>query len=381
MSKGSEVIFSAKNNSNYKSDRENIILEKIEGESKEKYKKNEYNIDNEIIYISKKNKDNNNKKTLKNELKKDNTGNKHLYKGKKYFKNSSINRKINQINNTNDSIKNSKIFKISKIHLTTDDKETIKTESMINNNKIKNGNEGNMRLKNKNVNFAYTDEELNEMKFDEAFHNDKRPFLRIYWSYLLANHIILNTFFADSYLDLRIIKISFLIYTFEISFFLNAFFYTDEYISSTYHNDGVLDFFSSLPKSIYSMIVTMIGGNLLKMLSSSKSQLMKILKERNNKLEYLYLMKKELRKLRNKLIIYFIFVFILGLFFLYYISAFCAVYQNSQLFWFYGCLESLAMDISLPFIICLLFAILRFLALKKHLKMVYILAKFLNIIL
>ena len=238
-----------------------------------------------------------------------------------------------------------------------------------------------MKLKNKIVSYAYTNEELNEMEFYEALQNDKRSFIRIYWTYLLDNHIILNTFFADSYLDLRIIKISFLIYTFEISFFLNALFYTDKYISNSYHNDGMIDFFSSLPKSIYSMIVTMIGGNLLKMLSSSKNQLMKIIKERKNKQEYFNSMNHELRKLRNKLIIYFIFVYIFGIIFLYYVSAFCAVYQNSQLFWFYGCLESLAMDTSLPFILCLLFAILRFLSLKKHLKILFILAKILNIVL
>ena len=61
----------------------------------------------------------------------------------------------------------------------------------------------------------------------------------------------------------------------------------------------------------------MIGGNLLKMLSSSKNQLNKIIKERQNKADYLKLMNLELSKLRNKLIIYFICVYILGIFFLY----------------------------------------------------------------
>ena len=238
-----------------------------------------------------------------------------------------------------------------------------------------------MRLKNKYVNFSYNDEELNDMNFEEAFQADKRSFLRMYWSYLLGNNIILNTFLAKNYLDLRIIKMSFLIYTFEISFFLNAFFYTDEYISDTYHNDGMLDFFSSLPKSIYSVIVTMIGGNLLHMLSSSKNQLMKIIKERNNKQDYLNLMNKELKKLRYKLIIYFICLFSFGLFFLYYASAFCAVYQNSQLFWFYGCLESLAMDFLTPFIVCLIFTAFRFIGISQHISFLYTLANILNNIL
>ena len=65
---------------------------------------------------------------------------------------------------------------------------------------------------------------------------------------------------------------------FEISFFLNALFYTDEYISDAYHNKGVLDFVSGLPKAIYSFLATLLLTNLLKMLSNSKSELMKLIR-------------------------------------------------------------------------------------------------------
>ena len=340
--------------------------------------------------INKKQKKNIKKDTLKNALKEGLTGNQlksdfyiNLYNNKKYLKKNNKNRNNNEINKNNEIQTTSfkrKNKQFSKEAVTTNNIETKNTESVIN-NKTLSKNLGNMRLKNKNANYAYTDEELNGMDFNDAYHHDNRPFIRMYWSYLVNNHIILNAFFADTYLDLRIIKISFLIYTFEISFFLNAIFYTDKYISDTYQNEGVLDFVSSLPKSIYSVIVTMIAGNLLKMLSSSKYKLNKIIKERENKLDYLNSMNSELLKLRKKLIIYFIFVFVLGLFFLYYVSAFCAVYQNSQLFWFYGCLESMVIDLFTPFIISLLFAILRFISIKKQFKFFYVLANFLNIIL
>ena len=89
---------------------------------------------------------------------------------------------------------------------------------------------------------AYTDEELQDMNFEEALYNDNRSFIRIYWSFLIEGHVIINNFFSDSYLDLRTVKISFLFFSVMINFFLNAFFYTDEYISETYHNDGVLNF-------------------------------------------------------------------------------------------------------------------------------------------
>ena len=245
-----------------------------------------------------------------------------------------------------------------------------------NKNKNKN-NIGNMRLRNKRVSMAYTDEELQEMEFSEALYNDNRPFTRMYWSYLKEEHIIFNNIFLGSYLDLRVIKLSFLFFSIMISFFLNSFFYTDGYISEAYHNDGVLDFVSSLPKAIYSFFVTIIISNLLRMLSNNRKNLKEIIKEKLNKMEYLKRMESALKHLRIKLIIYFIILFILGIFFLYYITAFCAVYQNSQNYWIYGCLESLFLDVISPFIICIFLTCFRYFGLVKHSSFFYSLASFL----
>ena len=257
-----------------------------------------------------------------------------------------------------------------------------KTENEMNKKKGKKDKEqlGNMRLKYKKVNYALTYEEINDMDFEEALIHDNRPFYRIYVAYLLEEHIIFNTICTDMYLDLRSIKLSFLIFGYEISFFLNALFYTDEYISDTYHNDGVLDFFSSLPKSIYSFIVTLVLSGLLKMLSSSKKQLNKIIKEREDKKEYLEAIEKELNKLKIKIVWYYIIVFILGIFFVYYVSAFCAVYQNSQTFWLIGCFESMALDFITPFLICLILSVLRYIGIKSRSSCAYKTAKILNVL-
>ena len=116
------------------------------------------------------------------------------------------------------------------------------------------------------------------MNYEEAILYDKRGYLKIYWEFLVDSQIILVTFCTDNYLDLFIIKLSFFICNFQISSFLNAFFYTDKFISDSYHNDGVLDFISGLPKSIYSFIATLITTNLLRMLSTSKSELINLIK-------------------------------------------------------------------------------------------------------
>ena len=194
----------------------------------------------------------------------------------------------------------------------------------------------------------------------------------------MDKQIILGTFCSKNYLTLFVIKLSFLVCTFQISFFLNAFFYTDEYISDAYHNDGVLDFFSGLPKSIYSLLATMVITNLLNILSNSKSDLMYIIRQKNNNKNYIYIVTRKLKQLINKLIIYFILVFLLGTLFLYYVCSFCSIYHYSQKYWFIGCLESFGMDSLIAIIICIFLALFRYLAIKNHLKCFYIIANIIS---
>ena len=87
--------------------------------------------------------------------------------------------------------------------------------------------------------------------------------------------------------------------------------------------------------------------------------------------KYLYLINIKLTKLRNKLIIYFILLFLLTAFFLYYVAAFCAVYKYSQKYWFFGCLESFGIDSLVTLIICIFLALFRFISIKKNIKYLF----------
>ena len=226
---------------------------------------------------------------------------------------------------------------------------------------------------------SQNDENLQDLDFEVAIIKDNRTFLRIYWSFLVDSQIILGTFFTENYLELLIIKLTFLLLNFQINFFLNALFYTDEYISESYHNDGILDFFTGLPKAIYSFVATLLITNLLQMLSSSKSELMQIIRDKNKyKKNYISIINAKLKKLRIKLIIYFIISFLLGLFFFYYVAAFCAVYRYSQKYWFYGCLESFVIDTITCFLVCIILSLLRFIAIHKKIKYLYIMANIIN---
>ena len=218
------------------------------------------------------------------------------------------------------------------------------------------------------------------MDYEKAILYDNRTFLKIYWAFLVDAHIILGTFCTENYFNLFIIKLSFLVCTFQISFFLNAFFYTDEYISNAYHNNGVLDFFSGLPKSIYSLLTTMIITNILNILSNSKSELTSI-KSIGENATYSDIINFKFKKIRNKLIIYYFLVFSLGALFLYYVCAFCSVYRYSQKYWFIGCVESFGMDSLISIVICIFLTLFRYISIKKKIKGFYILANIISTLL
>ena len=280
-----------------------------------------------------------------------------------------INNLLTKIKNNNDVL--------CKIKRKTNNRRAIKNKPL---NNIETTNENKYNKKSNFNKLSRTNGNILDMEYEEAMIVDKSTCIRIYWLYLVDSQIILGTFCTENYLDLFVIKLSFLVFTFEISFFLNALFYTDDYISEAYHNDGVLDFVSGLPKSIYSFIATLITTNLLRMLSSSKSELMKIIRY-NFRYNYLYLIKAKLKKLRNKLIVYFILVFLLGFCFLYYVTAFCAVYVYSQKYWFFGCIESFAIDFAISLILCIFIAFMRYIAVKKRIKCLYILSSICSAIL
>ena len=115
------------------------------------------------------------------------------------------------------------------------------------------------------------------------------------------------------------------------------------------------------------------------MLSNNKRELTRVIRRRNRFNNYLNIINIKMSKLRNKLIIYFILTFVLGIFFLYYVTAFCAVYRNSQKYWFYGCVESFGMDSLVSVIVCIFLSFFRYLGIKKRIKFCYILANFISI--
>ena len=161
---------------------------------------------------------------------------------------------------------------------------------------------------------------------------------------------------------------------------VNALFFTDNTFHQIYEDYGRFNFIFLLPQIIYSTLISSFISIIIKYFSLSEKNIiefknLKQYKESSNKVD-------ELKKCLNKnFIIYFILSFLLLFFFWYYLSAFCVVYKNTQVYLIKDTIISFSASMILPFGLYLIPGILRIPALnktKKNKKLLYNISKFIQ---
>ena len=145
-------------------------------------------------------------------------------------------------------------------------------------------------------------------------------------------------------------------------------------------DEGGFNFIYSLPQIIYSTIIS--GGitAIIKYLSLSEKDLIILKNEKN--LFFMQVRELKLIKcLKIKFGLFFIFSFILIILFWFYLGCFCAVYKNTQFYLIKDTIISFGLSLCYPFIINLIPAFLRYLALqKKSGKCLYSINKIIQLI-
>ena len=223
------------------------------------------------------------------------------------------------------------------------------------------------------------DEELNNLEYKKAILIDKRTYFQYYYSLLKKKQLILFAFFPNKDYNLIDIKISLLILSFSLYFTINGFFFSDETMNKIYVSKGVFYFINQISQILYSTIISSIINMILKLLSLSEKQILIIKSQK----DYTSAKKKsyQIQKyIKFKLTIFFIFSFFLMLFFWYFISCFCAVYNNTQKILIEDTLLSFSLSIIYPFGLNLLPGMLRIPALRAKKKDKICLYKISNIV-
>ena len=190
---------------------------------------------------------------------------------------------------------------------------------------------------------------------------DKRNFLQIYWSILKREHLILFTFYHWNDYNLYYVKFAKFFFLIATDMAMNVFFFSDETMNKLYLSYGKYDFVQQIPQIIYSKICSNLVEVILCFLSLTDKHYFEI--KSLSKSEK-YKIFEIIRCLRKKLIIFFVFTFIVFLFYWYLVTAFCAVYENTQIVYIKDFLMSFVLGISEPLIIYFFPAFFRLLSLR-----------------
>ena len=272
-----------------------------------------------------------------------------------------IKKYTQDVNNSN--IKSSKSTKILKLFNSSNDDNRNSLD-------IK----GNVQTNKYNNNF--NDYELNSLSFEKALEYDKRTFLQYYFSLLRTKHPIIYLFNTINDYNSRIVKFSIFLLLFSIIYILNALFYNKDSIHKIYENQGQYDFKFFLPQILYSFLISQILYISIKYLSLSEKDIMKVKNDPKNE--------EKAKQVQQCLFIKYILFYILGLIFLiffwYYLSSFCAVFVNSQIYLIDNTIISLSISLLYPFFINFLPCTFRINSLNKKNKCFYNISKILQII-
>ena len=235
---------------------------------------------------------------------------------------------------------------------------------------IKNNNN---KIKNEKI--ILDDYELNHLNYDTSIELDKREFCKIYWSIIKRDELFLFAFVSSKDFNLTYIKFARLIFTIATLMTMNAFLFSDKSIHKLFIN-GVKYYFEQQALQIaLSIIITHIFEILICFLTLTDRTFyeIKVLSKKEEKTKEIF---NKLKTMKIKLIIYLVTSFVLMIFYWYFISAFCSVYNNTQVIFVIDCVLSLLFFMIDPLIIYAFFALLRYISLKsnkgKNYKCLYI---------
>ena len=177
-------------------------------------------------------------------------------------------------------------------------------------------------------------------------------------------HLIIFTFYTRSDYNSRIIKINLFLFSFALYYCVNTLFFNDTTMNQIYEDQGDFNFIYQIPQILYSTIISSIIKLILTNLSLTESSIVNIKNQKNLKIAIIE-MKQLLKCLIIKFSIFFIFIFLFLALFWYYISCFCAVYKNTQLYLIKDTIISFITSLLYPFILNLLPGMFRIPALRN----------------
>ena len=267
--------------------------------------------------------------------------------------------------------------------------QQLKESALTKNIKISNANfyifnnKKNIKKKNKQIQdnyfkykeiLKYNDNELNSLTYKQAIKSDKRTYCQYYLSLLKIGHLLMFSFYCNNRdYNVQIIKIFLFFFFFAVHFTINALFFNDKTMHKIYIDEGSYNFIYQIPQIIYSSLISIALDIIIKYLSLSESDILRL--KGQKKIETIdATVKRLIRTLKIKFVLFFMVTFFLILLFAYYIICFCGIYDTTQIHLIKDSLISIGLCLIYPFGMYLIPGIFRLPALnaKVKIKNIYI---------
>ena len=217
-----------------------------------------------------------------------------------------------------------------------------------------------IKIENNQIDGPYNDYELFSFSYKEALIYDKRTFFEYYISLIRTKHPIIFSFIPMNDYNSILIKISLFLLFFAITYTINALFFTEKKIHKIYENGGIYNYSFFLPEILCSFIISHLLYNILRAVSLSEKNIVDIKNNIQND--------KKIKQIKKLIEFKYIFFYVIGLIFLfffwYYLSSFCAVFKNSQIYLIKNTLLSLSFSLIYPFFINIVPCTFRLISLK-----------------
>jgi len=227
-----------------------------------------------------------------------------------------------------------------------------------------NNNILNNTKKKENEKINYFDYEINTIPYQEALENDQRTNFEYYISLIKIKQIFIFTFFySNKDYNSYIIKICLFFLYFQLNFLINTTFFNDSTMHQIYEDGGSFNFIYNIPNIIYSSIISSFLYAFIRKLTLTSKNVLEIKheKKKHNLNARVIIALKQIKK---KFICFFAFNIIFLLIIWYYISCFCAVYKNTQVYLIKNTAISYSISLIYPFIISFIPCFFRIFAFK-----------------
>jgi uncharacterized membrane protein len=217
---------------------------------------------------------------------------------------------------------------------------------------------------------AYSDYDYLFLPYAIVISKDVLSYLMTYWNYLKFKQIILFTFFTQTKGILRTTKIALFILFIAFYMAFTALFFNDSIMRALYIYKGNANAAVHIPNIILSSICSFIAGLIVRYVCLNERDISKVLSE-NHPEDREEMAKKVKKSSKIKLLILYAVSGVLILLCWYYVSAFCAIFKNSQKNYLINFFVCFLVCNLWPFVTCWIPTIMRKKALENHNECLY----------